>query len=431
MTTMTAETLDRRRGAGELDLRGLGLRVRGLLALWLMIQGAFGQSPGPEAGTQTADPRLTVPLEVVAADAYIVLQVDFDSPAEAPAGTNLTDAGVDLTGKAPADVAVRLEGLGGSPPRCRLRIDADADGDLDEEVPLVLARGDSVSVEVRPKRAGGASRTYGVELSGSEQSEGIAWWPLYRAEGMASVDGSDYRVGIQDLTCDGAFDLVDLKQGTALGVDLDGDGTFRGFMEYFNLSQVVSLGSRRFTIEDVSAERLVLQPATVEIAAVGAPVPRHDLQTIDAGVVALSGARDRPLLVEFWASWCNSCVQRMPQVKELAGERAIDIVYVSIDDEGAGVEKAREIASKHGIEPGSLVMRGMGLRDEAFCVFASIPVEEAMTRSDGTKWVWKRRAGVAVPLLALIDRHGVLRYVGSGGKDLEELKTALEAVEGG
>jgi thiol-disulfide isomerase/thioredoxin len=48
----------------------------------------------------------------------------------------------------------------------------------------------------------------------------------------------------------------------------------------------------------------------------------------------LAAARGNPLLVNFWATWCVPCVEEFPdflRLKELYGDRGLEVVFVSID----------------------------------------------------------------------------------------------------
>jgi thioredoxin 1 len=47
-------------------------------------------------------------------------------------------------------------------------------------------------------------------------------------------------------------------------------------------------------------------------------------------------ARDKPVLVEFWATWCGPCRMVAPVLEQIAEERAdLDIVKLNYDEEPA------------------------------------------------------------------------------------------------
>jgi cytochrome c biogenesis protein CcmG, thiol:disulfide interchange protein DsbE len=68
---------------------------------------------------------------------------------------------------------------------------------------------------------------------------------------------------------------------------------------------------------------------------VGAVAPELELTTLDGDPLTLSEVSDGPVLLTFWASWCSSCKQDMPQLRRLArswADRGVRVVGVVIDD---------------------------------------------------------------------------------------------------
>ena len=73
---------------------------------------------------------------------------------------------------------------------------------------------------------------------------------------------------------------------------------------------------------------------------------------------ALAQWKGKPLLVNFWATWCGPCVQEMPELSALANEEAgkrFNVIGLGIDSPSA----MSEFAAKHNIKY-PLYVGGMG-----------------------------------------------------------------------
>jgi cytochrome c biogenesis protein CcmG, thiol:disulfide interchange protein DsbE len=91
---------------------------------------------------------------------------------------------------------------------------------------------------------------------------------------------------------------------------------------------------------------------TPEIAAgpaeVGQPAPELRLRGLDGGCVDLADLRGRPVIVNFWASWCFPCRQEMPLLRDGyakyrdQGLEIVGIPYRDIDGD------SRAFAEKYG-----------------------------------------------------------------------------------
>jgi peroxiredoxin len=70
------------------------------------------------------------------------------------------------------------------------------------------------------------------------------------------------------------------------------------------------------------------------------------LAPLSLASVRLSGRRDRPLVIVYWASWCKECVAALPQIKawELAHRNKVTLVGITDEFSDAAKASAREHA---------------------------------------------------------------------------------------
>jgi cytochrome c biogenesis protein CcmG, thiol:disulfide interchange protein DsbE len=79
---------------------------------------------------------------------------------------------------------------------------------------------------------------------------------------------------------------------------------------------------------------------------VGAPAIGFELKTLEGKPVGLDTLRGKPLMINFFASWCDPCREEMSLVNELAGKAAKDgyaVLGIAVEDTRAAVmEYAQE-----------------------------------------------------------------------------------------
>lgn len=70
------------------------------------------------------------------------------------------------------------------------------------------------------------------------------------------------------------------------------------------------------------------------------PAPPFQLAALDGGLTSLSDYKGKVVLLNFWATWCPSCVTEMPALESLHirhKERGFTVVGVSVDQDGRKV----------------------------------------------------------------------------------------------
>jgi len=73
---------------------------------------------------------------------------------------------------------------------------------------------------------------------------------------------------------------------------------------------------------------------------VGAPAIAFDLKSIDGKSVGLATFRGRPLMINFFASWCDPCREEMPLINELAAKSGKDgygVLGIAVEDTRAAI----------------------------------------------------------------------------------------------
>ncbi len=83
-------------------------------------------------------------------------------------------------------------------------------------------------------------------------------------------------------------------------------------------------------------------------ALLGKPAPNFQLVSTDGKNVSLSSYRGRPVLVNFWATWCGPCKYEIPWLTDLHTRYApqgFEILGVSSDNLDAGAKAAGQKAA--------------------------------------------------------------------------------------
>jgi peroxiredoxin len=110
----------------------------------------------------------------------------------------------------------------------------------------------------------------------------------------------------------------------------------------------LALTCASFTIAtaDFSAAQLMQQAAPNPGPAVGRNAIAFNLQTLEGKAVTLDTFRGKPLVMNFFASWCDPCRDEMPLINELAVKSAgnYQVLGIAVEDTRAALsEFAKEM----------------------------------------------------------------------------------------
>lgn len=103
----------------------------------------------------------------------------------------------------------------------------------------------------------------------------------------------------------------------------------------------------------------------------------------------------RPVIIDFWASWCGPCIKDMPELKAIASTYNVTIIGVSIDENASAWEKSLT----------RLELPWVNIRDTS-------------------KSIARQYAVTAVPTKFVIDKNGVIV-----ARNPEDLRTILESMK--
>ena len=147
-------------------------------------------------------------------------------------------------------------------------------------------------------------------------------------------------------------------------------------------------------------------------ASVGTDAPR--LADYDATVYTSEGeaitlsqiANGKPLVINFWATWCPYCVQEFPDYKTLLSEYGDSVSFAFVDapgSKGETVQKAQEWLAQNGYED--------------FPAYYDNDLEASI--NFGAR---------SLPTTVVVAADGEIQGASAGAIDLQRMRTALYAL---
>lgn len=137
---------------------------------------------------------------------------------------------------------------------------------------------------------------------------------------------------------------------------------------------------------------------TIKVAiGLGKPARDFTVKLVSGGEYVLSARRGKVVLVNFWATWCDSCREEMPELNQYYAEfkdKGFEIIGISLDsNEG----RLLDYMKRTGVQ-WNVAYSGDAWKDETVRLYG--------VNSIASHW--------------LIDKKGVLRSFGLKGKDLRD-----------
>jgi cytochrome c biogenesis protein CcmG/thiol:disulfide interchange protein DsbE len=82
--------------------------------------------------------------------------------------------------------------------------------------------------------------------------------------------------------------------------------------------------------------------------AIGYPAPDFTLTTLDGQTITLTELRGTPVVLNFWATWCDPCRREMPALQATAEQFAGQALILGID-QGEGEQVVAPFVEQYGI----------------------------------------------------------------------------------
>ena len=121
-------------------------------------------------------------------------------------------------------------------------------------------------------------------------------------------------------------------------------------------------------------------------ALVGKPAPDFTLKGLDGKPVHLAALKGKPVVLDFWATWCPSCIKLLPRVQKLHREMGGRVIVLGVNDE----------------EPAKI---------KAFLDENNLTVPQVMDSADEAGKAYS--VGI-IPFTVFIDKNGTIKAVHEG-----------------
>jgi len=115
--------------------------------------------------------------------------------------------------------------------------------------------------------------------------------------------------------------------------------------------------------------------------------PDFTSQTLDGVPVRLSQYRGRPVLIDFWATWCTACQDEMPEIQRAADRyRGAGLVALAVNDQQMNTAAMRAFLRRLGVRIPA-VYDPDGRIADAYGVTIGLPVSIFVDRSGKVSFI--------------------------------------------
>ena len=168
------------------------------------------------------------------------------------------------------------------------------------------------------------------------------------------------------------------------------------------IAAVLLLGGGWIIISSNKAEEGA-EPALEAAPVKGHPAPEITLETTAGETVTLSDFKGKPVLINFWATWCPPCRAEMPDFQALHRELGDDVVVFSVNASSQDNGDVNAFMEEFGI---------------------TFPVLLDKTGLAGVTYNVR-----GLPTTVFVDRNGVINEVFTGGLNKAYLEAKLSELQ--
>lgn len=142
------------------------------------------------------------------------------------------------------------------------------------------------------------------------------------------------------------------------------------------------------------------QAVRPEDVVVGNTIPDFSVKSLDGQTIDKASLKGKPVVLNFWASWCTPCMAEIPELKELAESSKVKVVGIALDE--TGFETVKPFVDAHQIN---------------------------YTVGVGTQDLFQQFNGVGIPYTLVLDPSQQIVKIYRGPTDRASLEADLNQME--